>query len=147
MVVNYMPFDQAREHHACLLQLIFRVADKQGVYQNFYFDQKYAEQLMACSSEKAMTKCAGNHYYKFLENQFSLHFIRYKNGVEGIRNDQNFRTPVQINRIPAPVPNYETLEDDGSWHYFKLNEITEEQKQIVLACQICFVQLFSCRNW
>ncbi|CAG2213077.1 unnamed protein product [Mytilus edulis] len=106
-----------------------RVADKQGVYQHFYFDQKYAEKLMACSSEKAMTKCAGNHYYKFLENQFSLHFIRYKNGVEGIRNDQNFRTPVQINRIPAPVPNYETLEDDGSWHYFKLNEITEEQKQ------------------
>lgn len=106
-----------------------RVADKQDVYQNFYFYQKYAKKVMSCSSEKALNKCAGKHYYKFLEEKFNIHYIRYKNGVEGIRNiNHNFRSPMEIQRIPAPVPNYESKETDGSWHYFRPDEITEDQK-------------------
>ena len=35
---------------------------------------------------------------------------------------------MEIQRIPAPVPNYESKETDGSWHYFRPDEITEDQK-------------------
>ena len=61
------------ESTQCMFTTIYsRVADKQGVYQNFYFDEKYAEKIMSCNSEKALNKCAGKHYYKYLKSSLEI---------------------------------------------------------------------------
>ena len=94
-----------------------RVADQNCVYQTFFFDEKYMRKCSS-SSAKALSGCAGCHYYQFLCDEFERLYVRYNNGVEGIRDNNNFRCPNLVERV-TPIPDYSSKESDGSWHYYR----------------------------
>ena len=47
-----------------------------------------------------------SHYYKFLEDKFEEHYIRYDNGVEGIRVEGDSWCPAGIRRVPHRYQTY-----------------------------------------
>ena len=86
----------------------------------FFFDEEF---MKACHLTKGKAKnieCAGSHYYLFLLQEFERHYIRCDNGVEAVQQD--------IARIPAPVPDLSTREENGKWHYHTPDTLPEELK-------------------
>ena len=59
----------------------------------FFFDEKYLKLCHEDSKSKLkLSNCAGNNYYKFLQQQFDTVYIRYDNGVEAVRNGMESAT-------------------------------------------------------
>ena len=52
--------------------------------------------------------CAGAKYYSFLDSVFDKQFIKYDNGVEGIRTEGEFRVLGGIEKLLPPVPDLST---------------------------------------
>ena len=96
-----------------------KVADKKQIHQMFFFDEKYMKKCCSSTSDKKLNGCAGQFYFRYLLEEFDKHYIRYNNGIEGIKVDKPFRFPGHIHRIQPPIPDYSSKETDGSWHYFR----------------------------
>jgi hypothetical protein len=75
------------------------------------------------ASDKKLKDCPGYGYFLFVCDQFRQIYIRYNNGIEGIRPGGNFRSQIQIHRVPAPVPNIDNKTDKGTWHYHTLDTL------------------------
>ena len=73
--------------------------------------------------------CAGAKYYSFLDSVFDKQFIKYDNGVEGIRIEGEFRVRGGIERLPPPVPDLSTKKADGTWHYTTMRGLSPSHAQ------------------
>ena len=92
------------------------VPDQDSLYTQFFYDEEdMLRWHRATPRQKA--SCPGSHYYTFLVNTFENNFIKYDNGVEGIRVDGDFRCPGGVERLPPPVPDMHTQNKDGTWRY------------------------------
>lgn len=105
---------------ACMFTTIHsKVTDKKQIHQMFFFDEKYMKKCCFSTSDKKLNECAGQFYFRYLLEEFDKHYIRYKNGIEGIKIDKPFRFPGHLQRIQAAIPDFSSKETDGSWHYFR----------------------------
>lgn len=85
----------------------------------FFFDEKYLKLCHESSKSKLkLLTCAGSHYYEFLKEWFTTYYIRYDNGVEAVRNG--------MERVPPPVPDLSTRDENGKWHYHTPESLPEE---------------------
>lgn len=93
-----------------------QAADPNDTYSQFWYDQ---EDMLTWhkSTTRQKQSVPGSNYYQFLQDTFSEHYVKYDNGVEGIRKQGNFRCPVEIKRVPPPVPDLFTTRNDGTWSY------------------------------
>ena len=91
-------------------------------YHNFFFDETYllVKQCSQAKSQIAKAKVTGMAYYMYLLDMEKCIYVKYNNGIEGIRSDENFRCPFPIQRMPAPVPK---PPDNTGFHYYRYNEI------------------------
>lgn len=96
------------------------VADARDLYQNFFFDEKYARKCSQATSNKKFNQLPGKAYYSKIQDFISKTYRIYNNGVEGIRQDGTFRCSEEVSRIPAPEP---FLNTDGILHYKKISDI------------------------
>ena len=94
-----------------------RVPQVHVPYEKFFFDSYFMRKWHNSSKKD---DCAGSAYYAMMINKFDTLYIRYNNGVEGIRSDPNFRCPHPIARVPTPVPNHtdDGRKQGGAWHYY-----------------------------
>lgn len=106
-----------------------KVANKQDLRHNFFFDETYIKAWHDAKSAVKKTACAGSSYYQFLSSQFDKHYIKYDNGVEGIRKDSPFIVS-GLSRIPPPVPDYSSRNEKGEWHYYDLTNLPDKFKDV-----------------
>ena len=92
-----------------------QAVDPEDIYGQFWYDEPDMLKWHR-ATKRQKEAAAGSRYYKFLEDKFEEHYIRYDNGVEGIRVEGDFRCPAGISRVPPPVPDLSTAQD-GVWHY------------------------------
>ena len=69
--------------------------------------------------------CPGSSYYSFLNECFDKYFIKFDNGVEGIRQEGQFRCPLEVKRLPPPVP---FKASDDTIHCYSLVDSPEQYK-------------------
>ena len=110
---------------SCLTTTIHsRVPNKKDPANNFYFDEVYM-----CQWHKATPRqkkdCPGSSYYSFINECFDKYFIKFDNGVEGIRQEGQFRCPLEVKRLPPPVP---FKASDDTIHYYSLVDLPEQYK-------------------
>ena len=86
----------------------------------FFFDEKYMKKCHEVSSAKALSQCPGHSYYQFLQQKHKEIYVRYNNGIEGLRTEGEFRCPYQVKRIPAPLPDYARQASGQGFHYYRL---------------------------
>lgn len=102
-----------------------RVPSDNNPHDTFYFDEKYLREChLSWSSVKKRQKCPGIHYFEYLKEQEKKIFIKYNNGIEGVRHEGRRRCPSVVERVPPPVPNW-GKDGDGVWHYHRLGEMPE----------------------
>ena len=100
-----------------------RVPDPDKLEDHFFFDEEFM--LICHKAGKKMRECAGSAYFRKLQDTFDNNYLKYDNGVEGIRKNGDFRCP-NVRRIPPPVPNLHSKDDDGTWHYYHLDDMPQE---------------------
>lgn len=105
------------------------VPDQDSLYGQFYYDEDYMMKWHH-ATVRQRTSCAGSHYYNFLDNIFQKNFIKYDNGVEGIRLNGDFRCPGGVERVPPPVPDMLTKKEDGTWHYHTEDSLPQEYRDV-----------------
>ena len=88
----------------------------QDIYSSFWYDEADILAWHQCAAGKKAS-IPGSTYYQYLCDQFTKHYIRYYNGVEGIRIHGEFRCPGGITRVPPPGPDLSTTKADGTWSY------------------------------
>ncbi len=112
-----------------------KVPEENNLYHSFYFDEIYMLQYHKAPKGKK-DACAGSAYMHFLERKQEAIYIRYNNGIEGIRLDNQFRGPEMPQRIQTPVPNLNDKDKSGVWHYHN------SQETIKLQCPVRSVDDF-----
>ena len=105
------------------------VSEPTDMYSHFFYDE---EEMLnwhhASACQKAST--AGSNYYSFLENKFETNYIRYDNGVEGIRMEGELRCPATVHRVPPPVPDLTTSKENRSWSYHTPETLPEQYRDV-----------------
>jgi hypothetical protein len=84
-----------------------RAYNPNDIFSCFWYDETDILAWHKSSSKKKLSM-PGSNYYQYL---------RYDNGVEGIRIRGNFRCPGGITRVPPPVPDLSVVKCDGTWSY------------------------------
>jgi len=103
--------------------------DRDDPYTQFWYDE--ADMLAWHRSPTRQKESQpGSNYYKFLQDKFEEHYIKYDNGVEGIRVQGDFRCPTGISRVPPPVPDLSTTRNDGTWHYHTPETLPEPYQDV-----------------
>jgi hypothetical protein len=99
----------------CMGTVIHARTPDDDPYNSFYFDEQYLKQCSKAKSVKAKATSPGMGYFEYLQQRTKDIYIKYNNGIEGIRSDPNFRCPFSVKRIPAPVPK---PSDNTGFNYF-----------------------------
>ena len=91
------------------------MAEPSDTYGHFFYDDQDMLMWHHASSHRKLSAATSNHY-SFLEETNEKNYIRYDNGVEGIRVDRKFRYPASVQKVPAPLPDLTTSKEGASWH-------------------------------
>lgn len=99
--------------------------DGSSPYANFFYDEYFMKKWLNTSTAKK-DNSPGSFYYTYLEDMFTKQFIKYDNGIEGIKVEGEMRCP-DVKRIPPPVPDLSSAVN-GKWHYHTVDSMPQEYK-------------------
>jgi hypothetical protein len=105
------------------------VPDLSDPTNNFFFDEKFMRKCHDAKSTKALIACPGAAYCLFVQGKYKDIYKKYNNGIEGFRTSGDRRCPYDVQRVPAPIPDYETQKSGGGFHYHKLGSNGAEENQ------------------
>ena len=74
------------------------VSEPTDMYDHFVYDEEEMLNWHPASTCKK-TSTAGSNYYSLLKQKFETNYIRYDNGVEGIRVEGEFRCPAATHKV------------------------------------------------